>query len=47
MTVIAGLATFPREMTTELYPAGNFMGILYRLDGASTISLHGYHVPSR
>lgn len=37
-------ATEPIKLQTAFYPAGNWMGVLYRIQGSDAIKVHGYHV---
>jgi hypothetical protein len=44
MVVTSGLATAPARLEATFYPAGNWLGVIYRETATDAPKVHGFHV---
>lgn len=42
--IVATVSDYTNKLKTDFYPAGNFMGIIYWVNGESDPKFHGFHV---
>jgi hypothetical protein len=42
--VVTGLTAAPAQLEAQIYTGGNYVGIVYRMPGATQINLNGFHV---